>query len=797
MVQVPAAAEESSASRVMRGSASATPLLDALLRALVVLAAIALLLSLWRQWAFDRSAEPDIALNAWAYFSGRDYLLAALALGAGAGAGAGTRRAGWGSLCASAIAFVLTAGMLVLSNLGAGVKYATLASALLLAASAARFAPPRFRAAPERWLLRVIPAPLRPGAAAEARIRATVRRALTSSAFLGAVIAVATFPLFSIGPALATDGAWQAALHLAAAKDLHFGSDIVFTYGPLGYLTLPMLYFAGTGTQAFLYVVLVQVVFAGVALGAARRAMPLRWALPFTFLLMEATRMSAFNELTSTVLVPGAALIVSVHLLSRWEREAIAPGLWTAAGFGALTALQLLIKLNSGIVVALCGALALVAIGGPRRWRRVGVFAGVLIAALLALWVGNGQRLDDIVPYFRYSYEIVMGFGQAMMADELLRQWEYVAAVILTLLALWTAWDYSRGWSRTTRAALLAILALFIFSWWKQGFVRHDGAHSPQFFISIAIAAVAFLTRLRPAPALAMLAVAIVAMLGAENPSPKKVVPVRASVKALWFDTKTMRDADAYILSTRAYYRGQSKMDAGTLALLRGRTTHIYPLDASVAWLYPEIDWRPLPTIQTYVAYTAALQKKDAELLRSDRAPERILRVPGFGSFDDAPAGLELFCHYTDLHTTADFEVLGRVPSRCGSPRRIASVRSTSASAPVDIPDPPSSREVVIARVHGLGISGWERPYSLGFRAYDRFVTLSRDTYRFLPGHGGLPALLKVPAALDYPGTWALNEPGSKISFTIRRDDPFNEDLSVTDLPYRIDYYAIPVAGSR
>jgi hypothetical protein len=764
-----------------------TPETDVVLRLMTGLGALGLVWSLWRQWAFDRAAEPDIPLNAWAYFAGWDMVLALLAVVAGAGAARPRREWALAAFAAAAAALLITTGMLVTTNLGIGLKLALLASLVTVAGAAGRIAPAGLKLPAERRLARVTATP------AVARGLSATRTALVSSTFLATVIALLTFPLFNIGPALGTDGAWQAALHMAAAQDLHFGSDVVFTYGPLGYLTLPMLYYAGTGQQAFLYVVVVQVAFAVLVLVVARRSLPLRWALALTFLMCTATRVSAFNELTSTVLVAGGALIVAIGLMLRWERRGVAPGLPTAAAFGALAALQLLIKLNSGLTVAMCGAIALLMAGNSGRWSRVGVFAGSLAGTLLVLWGLLGQRLEDLWPYFRYSYEIVKGFGEAMSAAEPGRQWEYLAAVIVTGAVLWTAWDFSRGWSGVGRAGLMVLVAVFSFSWFKQGFTRHDGAHSPQFFISLAIAAVACLSRVRPEPALATVALACVAMLGAENPAPHLAFPVRTSVKTFWSDAKTVRDADAFIATTRVAHRQQNVLDARTLDLLRGRTTHIYPLDASVAWIYPEIRWRPLPLIQSYVAYTAALQRLDAAFLRTPRAPERILRVPGFGPFDDPAAGLEMLCRYRDVHSTAAFEVLGRVPNRCGTPRLIGSEQSTTLGAPVPIPDPPSSNEIVVGRLHGLGIAGRERVYSLLYRAYDREVVLARDEQRVIPDHGSLPSLLKVPVLRDYPGTWGLNEPGSTLQFKISQTDPFNFDQSLVDSAYRIDYYAIPL----
>jgi hypothetical protein len=134
------------------------------------------------------------------------------------------------------------------------------------------------------------------------------------------------------------------------------------------------------------------------------------------------------------------------------------------------------------------------------------------------------------------------------------------------------------------------------------------------------------------------------------------------------------------------------------------------------------------------------------------------------------------------------------VPNRCGAPRLIGSVQSTSGRGPDAIPEP-RGNEIVVARLHGLGIEGSERVSELLFRPYDRYVTLSRDTFRFLPDHGSLPILLKVPLSLDYTGQWRLNEPGNELDLSVREGAPFNPDDSPEDRSYRIDFYAIPVSG--
>ena len=57
---------------------------------------------------------------------------------------------------------------------------------------------------------------------------------------LTGILTILAWPIANL-PATATlDGSWQIALHLAAGSGLRHGVEIVFTYGPLGFLGFPI-----------------------------------------------------------------------------------------------------------------------------------------------------------------------------------------------------------------------------------------------------------------------------------------------------------------------------------------------------------------------------------------------------------------------------------------------------------------------------------------------------------------------------------------------------------------------------
>ncbi len=76
------------------------------------------------------------------------------------------------------------------------------------------------------------------------------------------VIAVLSWHTLALEPSPGADISWQAALHMALHYRITFGNHLIFTYGPLGFLSVPTLWYSGTGIIAFLYVVLMRVALA-------------------------------------------------------------------------------------------------------------------------------------------------------------------------------------------------------------------------------------------------------------------------------------------------------------------------------------------------------------------------------------------------------------------------------------------------------------------------------------------------------------------------------------------------------
>ncbi|MGH2957772.1 MAG: hypothetical protein ACRDL6_12355, partial [Solirubrobacterales bacterium] len=270
------------------------------------------------------------------------------------------------------------------------------------------------------------------------------------------------------------------ALHLAAAEGLDFGTEVIFTFGPLGFLTAPLVIDDTTAVLSFSYELLVRFALAATLIWTARRSFSLIVAV---VLVLAATTI----VLKPAALVPidGADPVVIVAFI--WCVVALTP---EAPRFSAplliyggavLSAITLLVKVSSGILLVLLCVLAIIGLAGSRP-RNLGLFAGTYLATLVFLWLATGQALIDFGDYLSAAWEITTGFSSAMVSDLPEVGWDRLAAALMILGALGATALACRGRAITARVLLLGlIVTIFALFQFKDAFVRHDVQHVTRF----------------------------------------------------------------------------------------------------------------------------------------------------------------------------------------------------------------------------------------------------------------------------------------------------------------------------
>ena len=128
-------------------------------------------------------------------------------------------------------------------------------------------------------------------------------------------------------------------------------------------------------------------------------------------------------------------------------------------------------------------------------------------------------------------------------------------------------------------------------------------------------------------------------------------------------------------------------MPEPVLNALAGKTVAIEPWEITIAWAY-ELDWKPLPVFQNYQDYTQQLDRLNAAAAEdAENGPETLLRQMPAGPSNRRPTRFFMrqpawdaeqshadFCNFVPTLTEGAWQVLSRIPDRCGEPKPVTSI---------------------------------------------------------------------------------------------------------------------------
>lgn len=617
------------------------------------------------------------------------------------------------------------------------------------------------------------------------------------TALLALLVMLATWRTAIANPIAGLDMSWGAGLQMAIKDGIAFGSDVVFTYGPLGFLALPVNWFTDLASIAFVWQVLLHFSLCLALVWALRRSIGAALATLVAFI---AIAIFPFIEIAFPI-----ALALCVLALRKDRPD---HAIWIVAIAGAFFAAVLsLMKLSIGPPVLVMCALAMF---GARASRvQLASFAAVFIASFVGLWLASGQALGDLIDYATNGRQIISGYSEAMTAADGSPNERVVRLLVAVVVAIgFTAGANFAGYrDRRARWFGTAIAALMAFVLFKEGVVRMDPPHLSIYLSTMVLGWLA-LPWERTRFSRGLLAAGTVALVAAAVPAAQTIRPgmidndlnavagIEEAVDetALFFDTDK-RSIRAEL--TKVFMQNTYKLDDQTLAELEGHTVSVEPWEIAIAWAY-DLDWQPLPVFQGYSAYTRELDELNAAAVSSDSGPDRILRaeVPAaFGSdpalaiddrypaWDPPAQALAELCHFEPLHTQGAYQVLGRVPDRCSEPVEVGSVEAADGEA-VAVPAP-GPGQVVFARVHGAEVSGLELIRTMLYRAHFRYATLGDGTrYRLVPGTAVNGLMLRGDPAVTGTGTFAQAPQTETIAITAAGGD------------LRYDFYAMDVEAA-
>jgi hypothetical protein len=490
-------------------------------------------------------------------------------------------------------------------------------------------------------------------------------------------------------PDMRLDGSWQEMLMVARSKGMQFGTDIVFTWGPWGFLCSG---FHMGGLEAVPIILWQSVGQLLVALGLVvlTRSVPLWRRLAFVAVILAVHWL--FLDSVYFVLIT----LIGIAGLMRKDEPVVRLVLWTVA-LGFLSQLKFTYLVISSGAVA-CSAAYFLARKALARAVAIALGFG---GAVLAGWIAAGQDPANLCRYVRRSLEISAGYGDAMGFDESWTLFLWGAGLALALAFL--VWRVGKDAAeKALGRAASVFLGFTVFVMWKESYTRADmvplGGHIFGIFTFTLILAPVLPSLLFPGRAWHLFDLAVPACLVgiACVDAPYYRLAPRIVWERIYGNVRFL----AHLGLMPGEWRGQfvTACDAVNLPAIRsavGRgTTDVYDFNTGAALLNGLV-LSPRPVFQGYSAYTPLLQALNLSHYQSGRAPDFLLwnretvdnRYPGQ---DDAPLIAGLPGHYEPLFVERGYWLFRRESplSKGAMERRLVLGRRVILGEAVDLPSP-------------------------------------------------------------------------------------------------------------
>lgn len=434
--------------------------------------------------------------------------------------------------------------------------------------------------------------------------------------FLLFVIGSFNYPLM---PSADLDPSWRMALGYFSDQGMQFGKDVVFTYGPLGFVMGKT--FSGIQFWGLIAGQLTLAIISGVVL--LRQGLLIkgtgRW-LYFPYMLLFGI---SYEDALHMLVI----CLLGFELL----RLKDARNYLFVSLVAAVLAIYAQIKFTD-LLLAVFIVVVVVAYGVWRRQWLLSAWLGVAFTFVyVGIWIGCGQQFSNLAAYLRGSWEISQGYQWAMGFPSP----PVPLFLALTVLGVLLAYIGRHLWLQPDKPRAVAnalLLSAFLYLNWKHGFVRADG-HMIGFFICalLPLTAYPFLLgdlnrhyRLHRWVFAAMILISVIALEKALWGVVRQSLAIFQG--RIWGNIENVVNWNA----TRQRYRDQLSIARAAVDLHDTRkevgqhTLDVVGFEQGAAILN-RFNYRPRPVIQSYSAFTPYLARINGDFFASEHAPDYVL----------------------------------------------------------------------------------------------------------------------------------------------------------------------------
>jgi hypothetical protein len=477
------------------------------------------------------------------------------------------------------------------------------------------------------------------------------------------------------------DDSWMLALNSLFGTGVQFGRDVVFTYGPWGFIDTRS-YHPNTWTWMLVAWTFFALVFWRVCWVVCRRQ-GLRPAVALVWLVATAGIAAIGIDQQRSTLFSVIALLAVYYFYTDSR-----PISFTLLALLAAVSLASLVKFTY-MVAAL---LVIFPITADQLRRRQFPIVATLFAAFFAgFYLLAGQRLSSLGSYLRVSWKIAAQYTDAMSCisgrtspatqvtvppmDLLL----FVAAALVLLTVVLIAGR--RVGKRESMFPLVAIggLVFLIFKW---GYVRHDEAHTALAGLTLIVLGLLCVPSLKILLPGRLWSVKIACVMTLCALISWQSVKAATGVSLpTYFIVSVLAPIPSNVRSAIGMWHGTSRLPqdfANALESIRGaktaprasETLDVYPWNQAVAIAFGAT-YRPRPVFQSYAAFSPELARLNTDYLESRDAPKTILfsvRTGGaalrhFPAADDGLSWPILLTEYDIQTSSGEFLLLRKAPT--------------------------------------------------------------------------------------------------------------------------------------
>ena len=578
---------------------------------------------------------------------------------------------------------------------------------------------------------------------------------------LAAVTAAVIFwPQSSVDAVVGLDPSWEAGLALARIHDLAWGPELVFTYGPLGFMQTAAYYSFDQSVLATIYqLIIVAALFLGIAAALRQRHAPMT-SLIGAFVATGITAILHIGPVGlpgmrySELAILAAFAWAAVPLLQHDPKRSTV--FTTCIVLGAVAGLQLLVKFNTGLAVVAI-ALALSVLLG---WRAVGRHCAtvtVIAASTVIWWVLAGQRPGDLPVWLRSSASVTSGY------IEVANPFGPLAVLPIVLCLAWIGAlcvMFVRGGPEIPRRFVVLVGIATAYAA-RVAFGHLDITHL-WYLLGLIVVAVA-VTPLSGTRGRAFVVVVMAIVFAAIPVDPdgqyRIAEAVQAPVQAVnrLVTLALPGHVNQRVEQAKTRQRALYGIPALFIKTIGPGTVHIDPIETSAVWAY-DLAWRPTPVFQTYTASTPTLDDLDSDSLAN--GPEFVLsrRSPASPAIEiDGRLGVQesprysraLLCDYNVSGVDSRWALFTRSHPHCG-PLTALSQASVRGNDVITVPAPSGPDMAVLA-----GIDLEPTVVDRLFRGTVAPLTISTVMvdgviYRLVTKNAAEPFLLNTPASVDH-----------------------------------------------